>query len=100
MEKNGRQLHSRIDELLELSRLDAGKTILRERPVELHSFLLCTLARFEPLAQQKGLALSLDWPLQRELNVLLDESKFEKIIGNLVGNAVKFYLQWSGEIRT
>ncbi|WP_282777589.1 ATP-binding protein [Phaeodactylibacter xiamenensis] len=90
MEKNGELLRLQIEELLELSRLDAGKAALQRSLVELKPLLQNTLERFEPAAAQKGIDLVLDWQLPEMPTVLLDAPKFEKIISNLIDNALKF----------
>ncbi len=97
IKNNGEQLQDRIDELLELSRLIAGKAVFREQPVELLPLLRRTLARFGNMARQKGLSLSLNGDFAPQLQVLLDVPKFEKIIANLLGNAIKFTN--AGEVR-
>lgn len=90
MEKNGELLRLQIEELLELSRLDAEKAALQSSLAELRPLLQNTLDRFAPVAAQKGIDLALDWQLQEMPTVLLDAPKFEKIIGNLIDNALKF----------
>ena len=90
MEKNGVLLQQQIEELLELSRLDAGKAVLREIPVGLKQSVQTIVDRFKPLSVQKNIDLSLEWNLDIDRKVLLDSSKFDKILGNLLSNAVKF----------
>lgn len=90
MEKNGVLLQHRIEELLELSRLDAGKAILRNNPIDLAVFMRQVIDRFTPIAQEKNTDLVFDWQLDLSDAVLLDASKLENIVGNLLSNAVKF----------
>lgn len=90
MESNGELLRRQIEELLELSRLDAGKVALRKTFVELRPLLQNILDRFAALAEQKDIALVLDWQLPEVPLVLLDAPRFEKIVGNLLSNALKF----------
>lgn len=90
MERNGELLRRQIEELLELSRLDAGKAALRKSFVEIRPLIQSTMARFASAAEQKNIALVLDWQLPEVPLVLLDAPRFEKIVGNLLSNALKF----------
>ena len=90
MKKNGELLQHHIEELLELSRLDAGKAILRENSVDLKFCVQQIVDRFKQAAVQKNIGLFLEWQLDFTEPVLLDRSTFEKILGNLISNAVKF----------
>ncbi|MEZ4984361.1 MAG: ATP-binding protein [Saprospiraceae bacterium] len=88
--KNGDLLHRQIEELLELSRLDAGKITLRKKRVDLLKLLENTLSRFHTHATQKGILLRLDWRVGALPTVWLDDARLDKIIGNLLSNALKF----------
>ena len=97
IERNGLHLLSLINDILDLSRIEAGREDLN-----LGSFSACALAEevaemLEPLAREKGLNL-----VNRVGNELpdlhSDPEKVRHILQNLVGNAVKFTGSGSVEI--
>ncbi|MEM9921336.1 MAG: ATP-binding protein [Bacteroidota bacterium] len=90
MRQNGRRLLKRINELLDLSRLDANRLEVKERPTFLYPFFKTLLSTFESAANLKGIQLLLKYPLDESLQLNLDEDKVEKIISNLLSNAIKF----------
>lgn len=90
MQQNGQKLLKRINELLDLSRLDAQKLAANEAPTFLYAFLKSTFATFEGTANAKSIQLLLDYRLDEQLQLLLDIDKVEKIISNYLSNALKF----------
>lgn len=81
-------LSMQLDALLDVSKLDAG--IVEPHPVEFDLGRLLERLReqFEPLAQEKGLTLTLAYPA--DAAVRTDEMLLEQVVRNLVGNAVKY----------
>ena len=90
MKQNGELLLKRINELLDLSRLDANKMEVSQDAVFLYSSVKTLLANFESAANLKNIRLSLDFALPEEVQLLTDKDKLEKIIGNFLSNALKF----------
>ncbi len=89
IETNSRILLLMINDILEMSRLDAGKTQLACEPVEIGDVVGMVASIMRPLAQQNGIELS----CSIDPDVPLIEADFEKlrhVLENLVGNAVKF----------
>jgi signal transduction histidine kinase len=90
-------LHSLVDDLLDLA---AGKTEVLAAadrgPVCLYSPLREICSRFEAQAKVKGLQLRVDCP-QEDLIVWGDRSELDRIMNNLVGNAIKYTVK--GEVR-
>jgi PAS domain S-box-containing protein len=84
-----RHLLQMIDEILTLSRIEAGEEVIDPEPCELCGFLRETAALVEPQARTKGLILHCDTP-DDELHVTIDTRKFRQILLNLLSNAVKF----------
>ena len=76
-----------IGNLLELARADAQETIATES-VELSSTLRQIVRRFQPLAQKKKLSLRIEQ--ECDVAVVSDRVKLERILGNLVDNAIKY----------
>jgi signal transduction histidine kinase/DNA-binding response OmpR family regulator len=90
MQQNGKQLLKRINELLDLSSLDANKLNIEKSPVQLYSYTKQLLSLFESGANLKKIRLTLDFQLDQQVQVLFDADKVEKIITNFLSNAVKF----------
>lgn len=90
MARSGEQLKERIEEILALSRLEAGKLELQETVLELHTFLSRIMGNFESHAQQTGTGLELDYQMPQPCYLLLDRNKLEKVLNNLLSNALKF----------
>ena len=78
-----------VNSLLDVSRFEAGKAQLRFSPAVLNDHIRAVVKRFAPLARQKRIQittiLSQDVPVLR-----LDHELTSRMLGNLVGNAVKF----------
>ncbi|MCB0662386.1 MAG: response regulator [Saprospiraceae bacterium] len=90
MKENVKHLHKRINELLDLSSLDAVSLSLHEVPVDLYTFLKRIIAQFESGAAVKKIRLSFNYEMENDLTILLDKEKMEKILFNLLSNAIKF----------
>lgn len=87
--RNTEKLQNLIDQLLELSQLEAETIPLNKQQIELVSLLKGFTYSFIPLAEQKFITLSFNSSVDR-LNVMIDRDKLEKIINNLLSNAFKF----------
>ena len=90
MLQNGKKLLKRINELLDLSKLDANKLQVFEHPTFLYPFFKTLLSTFESTANLKNVQLQFDYRLNENIQVLLDDDKVEKIIANYLSNALKF----------
>ncbi|MEM1319564.1 MAG: ATP-binding protein, partial [Bacteroidota bacterium] len=90
MRQNGEKLLKRINELLDLSRLDANKIEVQATPTYLYPFLRNIIASIDSAANAKEIQLLFEYHLNEELQVLLDIDKFEKIFFNYLSNALKF----------
>jgi signal transduction histidine kinase len=76
-----------INDLLDLSRLEESRLRLRPGPVELHVMLARIVEMARPLAARNHLTLELD---VKPLTIAADEPKLERVVVNLVSNAIKF----------
>lgn len=90
MKDNAKRLHKRINELLDLSRIDAVRMALHPEPVELYPFVKNIMAQFESSAKLNAVNLLFEFKLNRDLRVMIDPDKMEKILYNLLSNAIKF----------
>lgn len=87
---NSRKLQSMLNDVLDLSRVETGKWELSVRRKELLPLLNRIVLAFESLLVKKNIELRYDAGALEGLEIDIDEDKFEKIINNLVYNAVKF----------
>jgi len=79
-----------VEELLDLSKMDAQKITLEERPVVFFNFLSKLVAAFTPYARHRNIELRLLYDYPVDYTLLLDPGKWEKIVNNLLSNALKF----------
>jgi signal transduction histidine kinase/ligand-binding sensor domain-containing protein/DNA-binding response OmpR family regulator len=88
LENANRQLEL-VDQLLALARLDAGRPGFRPRDGRLDECVRLAAAPYESLARRQRTRLALDLPAEAVPGVF-DGEKIERVIGNLLGNALKF----------
>ncbi|MEM1124989.1 MAG: ATP-binding protein, partial [Bacteroidota bacterium] len=93
MQKNGEKLLHRINELLELSRLDAKKLTTKDSAVAIDTLTKRIVATFEGEADLKNIQLHYLNELPKGIHLLLDGAKLEIILTNFLSNALKFTLQ-------
>jgi signal transduction histidine kinase/ActR/RegA family two-component response regulator len=87
--KSGQHLLDLINDILDLSKIEAGKVDLSLQPVNIQSLCNECLTMIQPRADKKRLALSLE--LDYRINQpVLDERRVRQIMINLLSNAVKF----------
>ncbi|MES2036775.1 MAG: ATP-binding protein [Pseudomonadota bacterium] len=87
---SGEHLLTLITDLLDLSKIEAGKFELYLSPVNLNSFLQVIADIIRVKSEQKGLYFHLDISSSLPLTVMLDEKRLRQVLINLLGNAVKF----------
>jgi signal transduction histidine kinase len=87
--ESGRHLLSLINDILDLSKIEAGRMELEPSDFDLPSALSNAMTLVRERAQRHGIALGLK--LDPRLSVIhADERKFKQIVVNLLSNAVKF----------
>ncbi len=89
MQRNVRRLQSLIDQLLDLSRLEAGKLRPAIVRADLAAFLRQLFASFESLAQSRNIIFNHQQESANQ-EACFDPDKLEKIVTNLLSNAFKF----------
>jgi signal transduction histidine kinase/DNA-binding response OmpR family regulator/ligand-binding sensor domain-containing protein len=90
MQQNVQQLQHKVNEILDFSKLEAGKLEVRLEPMLVKGFSQLLLAPFHHAAGQKQVALSFDCPLPDNASYLQDKEKLANILNNLLSNALKF----------
>ena len=89
MQQNAERLLALINQLLDLSKLEAGKMDMQLQRSDLAQFLNYLFASFESLGQNKKILFQYE---QSQLNYIadFDQDKIEKVVTNLLSNAFKF----------
>ena len=88
VEASARHLLALINDVLDISKIEAGQLEIRAAPFDLDAALARTIATVAPLAQKKQIALRLDAPSLGP--VCSDQRRVEQILLNLLNNAIKF----------
>jgi signal transduction histidine kinase/ActR/RegA family two-component response regulator len=88
--QSSQSLLTLIDDVLDLSKIEAGKVELEHAPFHLPSLVLEVQAMFADQAKAKGLTLTASVPDELNLVLLGDAYRVTRILTNLVGNALKF----------
>ncbi|TAN48959.1 MAG: response regulator [Methylococcaceae bacterium] len=88
--ESGASLLRLINDILDLSKVEAGKMEIAATDIDLDKFAAALQQRFRLLAETKGLHLTVTTEAGLPPALRCDSGKLEQIINNLVGNAVKF----------
>ncbi|MGE3775165.1 MAG: ATP-binding protein [Gammaproteobacteria bacterium] len=95
--KSALSLLELIDDVLDLSRIEAGGTSLRPKIFELPELLRDIAAMFAPVAERQGLSFTLRLAEDLPPRVEADPARLRQVLVNLLGNAMKFTP--NGEVR-
>lgn len=87
--QNGVQLQKLVNSILDLNKLEAGKLELQEEATMVSSFFRLHIAQFETLATHKQIDFRSKLLIDNELGILMDQSKTQQILANLLSNAFK-----------
>ncbi|AWT14520.1 response regulator [Stenotrophomonas maltophilia] len=79
-----------INDILDLSRIEAGHVELADEVVVVDSVLQRLRETFEPMARQKGLALQVEADALAPSQLVADSQRLQQILKNLLANALKF----------
>ncbi len=90
MQRNGKKLLQLIEEILDLSKLEARKLEVEESSVAFYTFIRRLFATFESHALSRNIQYQLFYETDKKIQLLLDVNKTEKIITNFLANAFKY----------
>ncbi len=88
IEKNGKHLLQLINDILDLSKIEAGKMELNIEKLSLKEVVDSVIPIIQPLILTKGLTISIR--LDKDVTILADKQRLSQILINLITNSVKF----------
>jgi signal transduction histidine kinase/AmiR/NasT family two-component response regulator len=90
IERTGEHLLDIINDVLDFSRIEAGKLQIEKAPFDLQVVVADVLNVLRVSAREKGLSLNSDIALPSPCWVMGDAARVRQMLHNLVGNAIKF----------
>ena len=96
---SGKMLAGVIDDLLDISRIEAGKLKLIRKPVRVAAWLHEAVESYASTARDKGLAFTIRVEAADDHIAQFDPQRMAQAVGNLASNAVKFTQSGGVEIR-
>ena len=99
VQRGGRDLLGLINEILDLSKIEAGKLTMDAQPFDPRELVESVVAQHRSLAAQKGIRF--EWhDAGAPAEVVLDRQRVRQILVNLFGNALKFTVHGEVEVET
>lgn len=95
IQRSGLSLNRILNDILDLSKLNAGKLNLEFMPIDLKSIVKECMAFYAPIANGKGISLHIDIARDMSTLVIGDATRISQVLNNLISNAVKFTQQGS-----
>jgi signal transduction histidine kinase/CheY-like chemotaxis protein len=86
----GAMMRTLLNDLLDLSRLDAGRMAVEQAPFDLRQAMADTLRLWRPDANKKGLRLRVEGAAHLPRWVAGDSMRLRQVLNNLLSNAIKF----------
>lgn len=96
---NGERLLSLINDLLDISRIEAGRLVLMPASYDPRALLDDIRTQMQSLAEQRELALHTHVDAALPPQLVGDQKRLEQILVNLIGNALRFTKQGSVTVR-
>jgi len=97
--KGGKNLLRLINDILDLSKIEAGKMEFQVEPIDPYMLIEEIRQIFTLEAQQKGLKLLVEIDKHLPHGLMLDETRIRQVLFNLIGNAIKFTHKGSVTVR-
>lgn len=88
--RSGKRLMSLINDILDLSKIEAGKMDLKSDDVLLEDIIFDVETSIKPLVAKKHLELNIERRIDTNIFISTDRGKVTQVLINLLGNAVKF----------
>lgn len=98
IQRSSKVLLSLIEDVLDLSKIEAGKVNFNSKPFDLDQLTQDVIQSFESEAQKKKIKLKREFKVKPNVPLIGDEIRIKQIIINLLGNAIKFTDKGSVEL--
>ncbi|MEL6136958.1 MAG: ATP-binding protein [Cyanobacteria bacterium J06628_6] len=90
IERSGEHLLRLVNDILDMSKIEAGQMVLNEQKFDLHQLLTTLEDMLRLRAEGKGIDLTFKYQADTPQFIHADEQKLRQILLNLLGNAIKF----------
>ena len=90
LDESATALHSLINDILDLSKIEAGKFVLDNQPFNLPKLINSVSNMFSPITRSKNLTLNTYYDKELPTTFIGDANRLRQILLNLISNAVKF----------
>jgi signal transduction histidine kinase/DNA-binding response OmpR family regulator/ligand-binding sensor domain-containing protein len=97
IQQNSRQLLQLVNQIMDLSKLEAGLMPVSLASVNLERFIRELIIPFQSMAESKHIVMTFESRIG-DLDYLIDKEKLERIVNNLLSNAIKFTREGGGVI--
>ncbi len=88
--KSGKHLLDLINEVLDISKIEAGHLTISPEPVEIRGIISETIDIVRHLAEENQISLEFDPSISKKLFVKADRQRLKQVLLNLINNAVKY----------
>jgi PAS domain S-box-containing protein len=99
VKRNGEHLSHLVDEILDLSKIEVGHLEVEKLQFDLHDALDYVRDLMQFKAQEKGIELKFIFSDRLPPQIVTDPTRLRQILINLIGNAIKFTINGSVEVR-
>ncbi|MDR3692250.1 MAG: ATP-binding protein, partial [Fimbriimonas sp.] len=99
IKSSGAALLTILNDVLDLSKIEAGKLEIECYPFDLTQVVEDTCLLLEPSARQKGLRLSFETSSPQPPALMGDSARIRQVLYNVIGNAIKFTASGAVEVR-
>jgi len=79
-----------LNQVLDISKYEAGKLQIKERPTDVRGLIQCTMQTFQSLAQKQNIICQISIDDQLANSLLVDDLRLRQVLQNLLSNAIKF----------
>ncbi|WP_439134989.1 response regulator [Pseudomaricurvus sp.] len=90
IKRNGNYLLNLLNDVLDLSKIDAGKLDIQRQPVSLDEVLSNLVGLMEIKAHEKGIEFTVTADEALPQTVITDATRLQQVLINIIGNAIKF----------
>jgi signal transduction histidine kinase len=101
IKKNGEILLNLINDIIDISKIEANLLSIKKRPIYLNKFLIEIGHHYTEMIaakKDKNIQFTINFNISPEVTIMTDEIRLRQILDNLIGNAIKFTSSGSVEL--